>query len=83
MSNPDETKPPEETKPPPSKTVQICTIVCVALGIGVWQGVGPILFPSPPGGGFNMMRIVGAAIVGAVCGVIGVGIGKLIDSPGK
>lgn len=68
-----------KSKPPQSKTVQICSIVFVAMGIGIFQVVGPQLFPTPPGGGINLMRILGAGAVGAVCGVIGAGVGVLID----
>jgi hypothetical protein len=66
-------------KPPQSRTVQICTIVFVAGGVGVFQAVGPRLFPSPPGGGFNVEQIMWSGIVGAVCVGIGAGIGKLIE----
>jgi hypothetical protein len=74
MDNPE-----EKPKPPQSKTVQICSVVFIALGIGIFQAVAPQLFPTPPGGGFNMMRIVAAGVVGAVCAVIGAGVGGLID----
>src|SRR5262245_10448746 len=69
MSNPDEKKPPQ------SKTVLICTIVFLAVGIGVFQAVTPTLFPRPPGGGINLERTLWAGIVGAACAVIGAGIG--------
>jgi hypothetical protein len=69
----------EEKKPTPSKTVQICTMIFLALGIGVFQVVAPRLFPTPPGGIFNWERILWAGLVGGVCAGIGAGIGKLID----
>lgn len=70
---------PEEKEPQQSKVVQICTIVFLAAGIGGYQAVAPTLFPAPPGGGFNLERILWAGIVGAVCAVVGVSVGKLID----
>lgn len=70
---------PDGKKPPQSKTVQICTIVFLAVGIIGFQAVAPSLFPPPRGGGFNMERMMWAAVVGGVCAGIGAGIGKLID----
>ena len=72
----------EPEKPPPpaqSKIVQICTIVCLAIGIGVFQVVAPRFFPTPPGGGFNYERILAAGGVGLVSALIGAGIGTLIE----
>jgi hypothetical protein len=67
------------TKPPASKTVQVCALIFVALGIGIFQAVAPSLFPPPPVGGFNFTRFFWAAVVGAVCGGVGAGVGKLIE----
>jgi len=53
---------PDEKKAPPNKTVQICMIVFLAIGIGGYQAVAPKLFPTPPGGGLNLERIVWASV---------------------
>lgn len=75
---------PQQPPPPQqSKTVQVCAIIFMALGIGGYQAVAPSLFPTPPGGGFNMQRMVWAAIVGAIAGALGVAVGKAIDSMRK
>ena len=73
---------PHEKKPSQSKTVQICTVVFLAIGIAGFQAVAPRLLPTPPGGGINMERVLWAGVVGAVCAVVGAGIGKLIDNLG-
>jgi hypothetical protein len=70
---------PDEKKPPQRRTVQICAIVFFALGLGGFQAVAPRLFPTPPGGGLNVERILWAGIVGGACAGIGAGLGKLID----
>jgi hypothetical protein len=71
--------PREQEKSPQNKTVQICAIVFVVVGIVGFQIVAPTLFPRPKGGGFNFERILWAGIVGAVAGGIGAAVGKLID----
>lgn len=70
----------DKKRPPQSRTVQICTIIFLAAGIGVYQVLAPSLFPKPPGGGINMNQTLGAAVVGGLCAGLGYGIGKLIDS---
>jgi hypothetical protein len=74
---------PNPKKRPQSRAVQVCTIICLVIGIVGFQIVAPGLFPTPPGGGFNIERTLWAAVVGAVSAVIGAGIGTLIDRLGK
>jgi hypothetical protein len=67
-------------KPQASKIAQFCTIGFVAVGLVVYMAVASKLFPAPPGGGINFTRILGAAVVGGVCGGVGGAVGKLIES---
>jgi hypothetical protein len=70
---------PGEKKPQQSRAVVVCTIVFVVAGIAIFQAVAPRFFPPPPEGGLDMQRTLWAGIVGAVCGGVGAGVGKLID----
>jgi hypothetical protein len=70
---------PDAKKPQQSRAVVVCTIVFVVAGIVIFQLVAPRFFPPPPDGGLDMQRTLWAGIVGAVCGGVGAGVGKLID----
>jgi len=70
---------PKKKKPSTSKTVQICVLVFVVIGVVGFQVVAPSLYPAPPGGGFNMERVMAAAVVGGLFAAIGGGVGTLID----
>jgi hypothetical protein len=69
----------DQEKKPPSRTVQVCTIVFVVIGIGVAQVIGPKWFPQPPGG-FSIAQIVFSAVMGGASAVVGVMVGMGIDA---
>ena len=62
-----------------SKFVQTTSMVFVAVAIGIWLAVAPRFFPTRPGGGFDMSRVLAAALVGGIAGGLGAGVGKLIE----
>jgi hypothetical protein len=66
-------------KKPPSRTVQVCTLAFVVIAVALSQVVGPKLFPQPPGG-FSIMQIVLAAVLGGAGGLIGAMVGMGIDA---
>ena len=70
---------PMKKEPSTSKTVQVCMFIFVIIGVVGFLVVAPSLYPAPPGGGFNMERVMAAAVVGALFAAIGGGIGTLID----
>lgn len=70
------------TPPPPKsqgKIAQLCALVFIIVGVVVYQSVAPKFFPRPPGGGINLTQVLGAALVGGICGALGGVIGKLIE----
>jgi hypothetical protein len=70
---------PRSNPPQQSKTVQVCAFLFLIIGIVIYQFVAPELFPNPPGGGFNVPRLIWAAVVGGVSAVLGMFVGILVD----
>ncbi len=70
---------PDADKPQQSMVVQMTALAAIVAGVAVWQVVGRDVIPDAPGGGFNWSRVLASALVGAVCGGIGAGLGMAID----
>ncbi|MCI0380386.1 MAG: hypothetical protein L0215_22605 [Gemmataceae bacterium] len=68
-----------QPRPGESKTISVCAIIFVVIGIVIFQIFGKQWFPDPPDGGFAWQRVMWSGIVGAVSALIGAGVGIVID----
>jgi drug/metabolite transporter (DMT)-like permease len=62
-----------------SKTINICTILFVVVGVVVFLIFGKQWFPDAPGGGFNWPRVFWSGVVGAGSAMVGYCVGVVID----
>ncbi len=67
------------TRPASSKFVQMTSTAFVAVAIGIWFVMSHRFFPRQPGGGFDINRVLAAALVGGIAGGLGAAVGKLIE----
>lgn len=68
-----------DPRPQQSKTVSLCVIVCVVIGIVGFQILAPQFFPPRPEGGFDWQRVLWAGLVGGASAVLGAALGKVIE----
>jgi VIT1/CCC1 family predicted Fe2+/Mn2+ transporter len=63
----------QEPKEKASQLVQTCSMLFALAGFAVYRTRASSLFGNP------IERILGAAVVGGVCAMVGYGLGKLIE----
>jgi len=71
----------ETGKPQPTENqiAKICSLAFVIGGVTLYEVVAPSIFGNPVGHVFNLTRVFGAAVVGAVSAIIGYGAGKVFQ----
>jgi hypothetical protein len=70
---------PNPSGPKHDKVSQAILVACVIITVGIFQGVAPKFWPTPPGGGMNFPRIIGAGIAGGVGAFLGIFVVKLVE----
>ena len=68
-------------RPPTPLSARLATVGALLLGLVGGLVVGPQLFPSAPGQGFNVARMLVAGAGGAVGAALGWVVGRLIEGP--
>jgi len=71
----------KQRKEPNTGLIRICSKVFAILGFVLYQAViVPQVFGSAAEHGFSASRMLGAAVVAAICGMVGHFVGRGLDS---
>ena len=73
------TETPTPTPSGSSRLVHAFSAGFLLAGLVLFEGYSETWFAPPPGGGINWLRMLAAALVGAVCGGLGYAIGTWIQ----